>query len=69
MNRDFELSEAGRRANLAYWAEVQRRQLIQSSKSNQLIKYCISSLVRENHLASLVKSRSVVFNSALCDND
>jgi hypothetical protein len=59
MNKDY-LSDAGRRANLAYWAEVQRRQMIDTSKTNQLIKY---------HLASLSRKRSVVFNSALCDND
>lgn len=60
MIKDYELSDAGRRANLAYWAEVQRRRLIESSQSNQLIKF---------HLACLSRRRPVVFNSALCDND
>lgn len=69
MNRDFELSDAGSRANLEYWTELQRIQLMQIVKVNQEIKRCISSLARKQHPASLSRKQSVVFNAALCDND
>ena len=69
MNRDFELSDAGSRANLEYWTELQRIQLMQIVKVNQEIKRCISSLARKQHPDSLSRKRSVVFNAALCDND